>query len=269
MLVTSVGLSAQSFLIGPSAAYVVSTSVPEEVSQSGAPMRVTLGLQAVVPTRKSMEFRFDLNYRIENGSFTTTYEPLSSVANGSDVIPSEARNAGVIPSNARNGSDVIPSEARNSSSFTLTPSHPRLSVVDPTPAPQLVSTLNTTSVEISAMMVIPVADLDTSGSKFVLELGVLADRVLTAEQTDDYSSIPNYPEPTTVNVAYEGQFGFGAMIGIGLILPVGSDRISFDLRYVMRQPTSLTSTTTPPVDQNVAWLIGRGLRVGLSYLFAF
>jgi hypothetical protein len=259
MLVTSVGLSAQSFLIGPSAAYVVSTSVPEEVSQSGAPMRVTLGLQAVVPTRKSMEFRFDLNYRIENGSFTTTYEPLSSVANGSDVIPSEARNADVIPSNARNGSDVIPSNARN----------PRLFVVDPTPAPQVTSTLNTSSIELSAMMVIPVADLDTSGSKFVLELGVLADRVLTAEQTDDYSSIPNYPEPTTVNVAYEGQFGFGAMIGIGLILPVGSDRISFDLRYVMRQPTSLTSTTTPPVNQNVAWLIGRGLRIGLSYLFAF
>jgi hypothetical protein len=243
--------------------------VPEEVSQSGAPMRVTLGMQAVVPTRKSMEFRFDLNYRIENGSFTTTYEPLSSVANGSDVIPSEARNAGVIPSNARNGSDVIPSNARNGSD--VIPSNarnPRLFVVDPTPAPQVTSTLNTSSIELSAMMVIPVADLDTSGSKFVLELGVLADRVLTAEQTDDYSSIPNYPEPTTMNVSYEGQFGFGAMIGIGLILPVGSDRISFDLRYVMRQPTSLTSTTTPPVDQNVAWLIGRGLRVGLSYLFA-
>lgn len=238
--------AAQSFLIGPSAAYVVSTSVPEEVSQSGAPMRVTLGLQAVVPTRKSMEFRFDLNYRIENGEFTTDYEPLSSARNG----------------------DVIPNEVRNSESSTLTPLHPRLFVVDPTPAPQLVSTLNTSSLELSAMMVIPVADLDTSGSKFMLELGVLADRVLSAKQTDDYSAIPNYPEPTTVNIEYEGQFGFGAMIGIGLVLPVGSDRISFDLRYVIRQPTTLTSTTTPPVDQNVAWLIGRGLRVGLSYLFA-
>lgn len=118
------------------------------------------------------------------------------------------------------------------------------------------------------MMVIPVADLDTSGSKFVLELGVLADRVLSAEQTDDYSSIPNYSGPETVNVSYEGQFGFGAMIGFGLILPVGSDRISFDLRYVFRQPTSLTTTTTPATEQNVAWLIGRGLRIGLSYLFA-
>ncbi len=119
------------------------------------------------------------------------------------------------------------------------------------------------------MMLIPVGDLDTSGSKFFLELGVLADRVLTAQQTDDYSNIPNYSGPQTVTVDYEGQFGFGAMIGAGLSLQVGGDRILFDLRYVFRQPTTLTTTTTPPQDQNVAWLIGRGLRVGLSYAFGF
>lgn len=230
--------AAQSFYLGPTASYVVSTSVPEEVQQSGAPMRVTFGAMGIVSSRKSMEFRFDLNYRIENGSFTTDYNPLTQANSESDVIPSEARN-------------------------------PRLFVVDPTPQPQITSTLNTSSIEASAMMLIPVGDLDTSGSRVFLELGVLADRVLSAQQVDDYSNIPNYSGPQTVTIDYEGQFGFGAMIGAGLSLQVGGDRILFDIRYVFRQPTSLTSTTTPPIDQNVAWLLGRGLRVGLSYAFGF
>lgn len=248
-LLSSTFAAAQSFYVGPTASYVVSTSVPEEVQQSGAPTRVTFGAMAIIAKRSSMEFRFDLNYRIENGAFTTSYNAQSLTHNGSDVIPSETRNE----------SDVIPSETRN----------PRLSVVDPTPQPQISSTLNTSSVEASAMMLIPVGDLDTSGSKFFLELGVLADRVLTAQQTDDYSNIPNYSGPQTVTVDYEGQFGFGAMIGAGLSLQVGGDRILFDMRYVFRQPTTLTTTTTPPQDQNVAWLIGRGLRIGLSYAFGF
>lgn len=241
--------AAQSFYLGPTASYVVSTSVPEEVQQSGAPMRVTFGAMGIVSSRKSMEFRFDLNYRIENGSFATDYNPLTQANSESDVIPSEARNE----------SDVVPSEARN----------PRLFVVDPTPQPQISSTLNTSSIEASAMMLIPVGDLDSSGSRVFLELGVLADRVLSAQQVDDYSNIPNYSGPQTVTIDYEGQFGFGAMIGAGLSLQVGGDRILFDIRYVFRQPTTLTSTTAPPVDQNVAWLLGRGLRVGLSYAFGF
>jgi hypothetical protein len=229
-LLSSTFAAAQSFYVGPTASYVVSTSVPEEVQQSGAPTRMTFGAMAIIAKRSSMEFRFDLNYRIENGAFTTNYNALPS---------------------------------------TLSPLHPRLSVVDPTPQPQISSTLNTSSIEASAMMLIPVGDLDTSGSKFFLELGVLADRVLTAQQTDDYSNIPNYSGPQTVTVDYEGQFGFGAMIGAGLSLQVGGDRILFDMRYVFRQPTTLTTTTTPPQDQNVAWLIGRGLRIGLSYAFGF
>ncbi len=225
-LVASV--SAQSFYIGPKFEYTISTSVPQEVSAAGSPVRVNLGIIAVVPVRSTLEIRMSALYRIENGSFATFY---------------------VEPSGARRGSG-------------------RLDVVDPAPGgPQIISTIETTSIEFSTALYFPLADLDTSGSQISVGLGALVDRFTSGTQVDDYSNVPSLSD-STATFELESHFGFGALFGLGITLPAGSDRISFDMQVVFRLPSDVPiEGTDPQQDANVRWLVGGGLRLGLSYQF--
>ena len=187
-------LSAQSFL-GPAFTYTISTGVGTDVSSYGSPTRFNVGVRYSRVLSNLTELYAGLNYRIENGGFTSSFVKTASIQSGR-----------------------------------------RLNVVDPFS-------------------------------------GVLVDRVLSAEQTDDYSAIPKEDlgtRPTTVNASYKGQFGFGVMLGANLILPLGDNRVVFDLSYMVRTPTEFDVANPMPSGaptQDVGWLVGRGIRLGLAYQF--
>lgn len=146
---------------------------------------------------------------------------------------------------------------------------PRVQVVTPGgTGPQIVSTFTSSSIEASAMLKIPLVDLDSSGTALHLNLGALADRVLNTKQVDDYSQIPDYLGAKTVEVEYSPQFGFGALFGVSVGTSMGSGKLLFDLRFVFRNPKTALTNTTPPQEQDLSWLIGQGMRFGVSYLFS-
>lgn len=224
----AVSAHAQGVYIGPEIGYTVSTSVPEEVSSSGAPTRVRVGASLHLSGKTKVDFRFSLGYRLENGTFKTAYSGVDD---------------------------------------SVTSTKGRLDVVEPTPrGPSVMSELTSSSADLSAEGFISLGDLDTTGSKIGLTLGFFGDRVISASQTDDYSAVEGYSGPRIVQVQYQGQFGFGVSVGLSAIIPMGDSHIVFDLKYIVRQPSTLATNTTPSVDQSVGWLIGKGLRISAGYL---
>ncbi len=225
-------ISAQSFL-GPTFSYTISTGIGTDVSSYGSPTRLNVGARYNRVLSNLTELYVGMNYRIENGGFTTTFVKTAAIQSGG-----------------------------------------RLNVVEPgSGAPVVTSTINSSAVEIDLGFGFSVAALDTSGSRISLCLGVLVDRILSAEQTDDYSAIPKEDlgtRPTAVNAAYKGQFGFGVMLGTNLILPLGGSRMIFELSYLVRTPTEFDVANPIPgsaTTQDVGWLVGRGIRLGLAYQF--
>jgi len=150
----------------------------------------------------------------------------------------------------------------------------KLDVVEPgAGGPMVTSTINTSAVELDLGISFRITDLDTSGSRLMLNVGALVDNIFTADQTDDYSAVPANDlgtRPRTVSAEYASQFGFGAQFGVSLILPFGDSRVVFDLGYMVRQPTEFdipTATSSTSSSQDVGWLVGRGFRLGLAYQF--
>lgn len=223
---------AQTFYVGPSAYYLVSTNAPGSTDNQSSPVRYMVGGTANWLLGKKAEVRATLGYRSESGSFST---PASDLPSTTSVLQPHS-----------------------------------VQVVDnPSSEPQLQSSLAASSIELSASLCFPLMPLDTTGSVIGLAIGALTDVVLHASQTDDYSGIPNHIGDKTVTATYQQQVGLGALIGAYLVVPMGSTtRLSFDLQYVFRQPTTLTTNTTPPVEQNIGWLIGKGLRLGGTVYFA-
>jgi hypothetical protein len=131
--------------------------------------------------------------------------------------------------------------------------------------PQMISTITASSLELDATLCFPVLKLDTSGAAVGVSIGLLADAILSAKQQDDYSAIPDHPAPDLVEAEFEQQLGFGAAVGAYVVVPFGSNRLSFDLNYVFRQPSTISTTTTPPVESEIGWVIGRGLRLGATF----
>ena len=83
------------------------------------------------------------------------------------------------------------------------------------------------------------------------------------KQTDDYSEFPKEElgqRPVTVSGTYDAQIGFGAFVGARMVLPVDASRILIDLSYSVRQPTTIEN-------QDIGWLVGRGIRLGLGFQF--
>lgn len=222
-----VSVSAQGLFIGPEIGYTVSTSVPSEVSISGAPTRIRVGASLHLSAKSKVDFRFSLGYRIENGEFKTIYDSLL------DANLSTKGRLNVLEPNAQ--------------------------------SPNVQSKIVANSIDLTAEGFIPLGDLDTSGSRIGLTLGFFADRVLSASQTDDYSAVKDYPGPPIVQAQYKPQFGFGASIGVSTILPMGDSRIVFDIKYIIRQPAKLITDDSRAEGQNVEWLISNGLRISAGY----
>jgi hypothetical protein len=92
---------------------------------------------------------------------------------------------------------------------------------------------------------------------------VYADRLFSVKQTDDYSELPKdelRDRPVIVSGTYDAQIGFGAIVGARMVLPVDASRILIDVSYVGRQPTTIEN-------QDIGWLVGRGLRLGVGFQF--
>jgi hypothetical protein len=53
---------------------------------------------------------------------------------------------------------------------------------------------------------------------------------------------------------------FGAIVGARMVLPVDTSRILIDVSYIVRQPTTIEN-------QDIGWLVGRGLRLGVGFQF--
>lgn len=231
-LTTSSTVHAQSLFVGPTAWYLISTNAPGSSNGAGQPTRYMVGAAATIPFNKKTELRTTVGYRSESGSFTT---PLNQLPTTDQRV------------------------------------HPPVSLIqvvdNPNATPQLPSTLTASSLELTASLCFPVMPLDSSGAALGFSLGGLVDYMMSAQQDDDYSAIDKHQGPAHVIADYESQLGFGALLGLYIALPVGTNRLNFDLQYVFRNPTTITSATTPPVEQSSGWLIGKGLRVGLSFGF--
>ncbi|GMV52868.1 MAG: hypothetical protein D8M52_00465 [Chlorobi bacterium] len=131
--------------------------------------------------------------------------------------------------------------------------------------PNQFSTITSSSVELMALLNLPAISLDTSGGSLGISVGLLSDLVFAANQVDDNSRIENYNGPPVVSTDYSQQLGFGAYIGTYIALPIVSYKLIFDLGYSFRSPSILTTAQEPKVEQNTGWLIGKGLRAGVSF----
>lgn len=202
-----------------------------DVSAYGEPTRMMYGLRMVMPTRRGLEIAVSLGYRQEDGGFVSSF----------------------VRSTARPPSGMV-------------------NVVDnPTSGPVVVSSLATSAVELTAALRMPVTRLDSSGSYVGVQLGVLADYMLPAQQVDDYTAIlpgDRGQIPDRVSTSYDTQFGGGAVLGGLLVLNTGIGRLVIDAQYIMRQPESLTIPTPRfggPKEQYIGWLVGSGLRFSAGF----
>ncbi|GEM_PF-464798 len=222
--------------VGPQVGYTVALSTPAQVSQSGAPSRFTLGALVTRTISEKMQLRFAATYRSESGSFAT---PVTSAG-------------------------TVSSEGTSNRSW--------LDVVDPTTGgPAIGSTVSTSAAEVMASIVLPVADLDTSGARFHISVSVLADLLLSGSQQDDYSDVPNHKGPDLRTFEYSTHMGAGAAIGVGLVLPVAdATELLIDAQYVFREPREIRVSEQGvelPDAVNVSWLVGRGLRLSAAVTF--
>lgn len=220
--------TAQSVFIGPKIDYSISTGVPSEVATNGSPARFNLGISTTIPVKTQLNLRLAALYRIENGGISTTYDEQSRPQ----------------------------------------PSAGRIDVVEPGfGGPQVLSTIKTSSFEFQTALYFPLADLDTSGSKLSIGLGALVDALLSGTQVDDYSAVPEFGD-STASFTYASQIGFGALVGLGVNFPIGSNQINFDFQYVFRDPKTVEFENSNPVlKAPVGWLVGGGLRLGFSFEF--
>lgn len=223
----------EAWSIGPQAGYTIALAMPDQVSQSGAPSRFTVGAVAMRTMSEKMQVRFAAVYRSESGRFTT---PVAA--------------SGVQPAG---------------------PSW--IDVVDPaTGGPAVGSDVSTTAAELMASMMIPVANLDTSGAKLLIGVSVLADVLLSGSQRDDYSDVPNHTGPTVRLFEYTTHVGAGAALGVGLQLPVSEQtHLLIDAQYVFREPRQIEVSEAGvvlPSSVDVSWLVGRGLRLSAAVTFS-
>lgn len=231
--IAAIAVSAQTWSVGPQAGYTITVATPSQVSQQGAPSRVVLGVVAQHDVSDRLSIRVSGAYRMEDGGFLSAYQ------------------AGSVRSDA-------PSTM--------------IDVVDPTTGkPAVGSTVSTSAIELMAGIVIPVANLDTSGARFSLSLNVLGDMMLSGSQQDDYTDIPGYVGERLRTFTYVPHVGVGAALGAGLRLPLASSTtLLMDLYYIFREPR------TVEVEENgvqlantvdVGWLVGRGLRLSAAVTF--
>lgn len=225
-------VSAQASFFGPLLSTTLSTSTSSDVSAYGTPGRYAVGVQFARRSSSSTEYFFSLAHRIEGGGYLTDF-----------VKPS----GGIIG---------------------------KLHVVDVPPGtPVIVTTLDATAIELNAGIRLPVLQLDTIGTRVLFQFGVALDYLLSAKQVSDYSRIPEAERgslPQQTSVVFDGQPGFGGMLGFALSIPAGEGRFLLDFSFILREPTTIAfpnGTSASAKEQYIDWLVGRGLRLGGSYQF--
>lgn len=231
-VVTTLLCSGQSMYFGPMVTTSMSTSVSTDVATYGTPTRYSVGVQFARRTSTASEYFFTLHHRIENGGYLT------------EVVKTSGGLVG------------------------------KLNVVDvPGGTPVIVTTLESTSIEAGAGIRFPILDLDTIGTRLLFQFGVHADRILSLTQVADYSRIPEADRgnnPMQSTVMFDGQTGFGGQFGVAVSAPAGDGRFVIELTYNVRQPVTIAfpaGTISAASEQNIGWLVGRGIRLGVSYQF--
>lgn len=225
-------VSAQSAFFGPLVSTTMSTSLPTDVSSFGSPSRYSVGVQFARRQASDAEYFISLAHRIEDGGYVTEF---------------------VKPSGGLVG---------------------KVNVVDvPSGSPAIITTMDATALELNAGLRLPVLNLDTVGTRVLFQFGLALDYLLGVKQIVDYSNIPeadrgSIPAQTTINFA--GQMGFSGLFGLALSIPAGNGRFLIDLSYIIREPTTIpfpSGVTSTATEQNIGWLVGRGVRIGGSYQF--
>lgn len=126
----------------------------------------------------------------------------------------------------------------------------------------VVTTMNSTAIELGASLALRIAALDSSGSAIQLLFGVFGDRLFSVKKTEDYSDWPKEEwgtEPVVVTRMHDAEIGFGVVVGTRLVLPLDARRIVVDLSYIiMRRPASIFYPD---------WLAGSGIRLGVGFQF--
>ena len=126
----------------------------------------------------------------------------------------------------------------------------------------LITTMNSTAIELGASLALRIAALDSSGSAIQLLFGVYGDRLFSVKKTEDYSDWPNEEwgtEPVIVTRMYDAQIGLGVVVGTRMVLPLDAKRVVVDLSYIIvRRPTSIVYPD---------WLAGSGIRLGVGFQF--
>ncbi|MDZ4745426.1 MAG: hypothetical protein SGJ05_05435 [bacterium] len=216
--------------LGPLASYHIPLSSPENVTGEGV-TAFGVGVVYTLPIAKTNEIRLHSIFRSESGSFTTfqTSTPTAEL----------------------NSSDHQIAEPRSN----------RLHVVEPGAKPYVSSNLKLSAIELGATFWFRVAHVDNMGTSVFVGIGAFGDRVLSGSQTDDYTFADRGPtDPIQRNYEYAGQFGGGGLFGASLTLPLGGSRLAFDILYALRLPSEISG-------QNIEWLNGRSLRIGVHYDF--
>lgn len=214
--------------IGAYAAYLVSTNTP---ASNNPPSRYSFGGTALWQTKKGVELRVGLGYRMESGSISTAYD--STLTSTQTAI---------------------------------------IAVVDPNlgTGPTVESNIDLGTVELTATMGIPLAQIDSVGGGVLFLLGAGVDNILSAQQTDNYSAVPNYKGAKLQEYSFNSQIGFLAQVGFGVSLPLGGSKLLFDVTYTFRQPATIEYSNPVaggPKEQDISWLAGRGLRLQVGYVF--
>lgn len=217
---------------GPLFSYHVSVLSPEGGVEGG--VRSGAGGVFTIPFAKASELRVHAMYRVESGEFTTyqVVQQPGGVIGRSYVVES----GGVIGS---------------------------IDVVEPGARPYISSDISLRGIEVGVSYWLRIAAIDSLGTNFYVGAGVLADRILSGEQVDNYAhaDVPS-TDPLERTYVFAGQFGGGGFIGASMVFPIGSGRLGFDLTYAMRTPSKIE-------DQNIEWLNGRCIRFGFHYDFGF
>jgi hypothetical protein len=231
-VVTTLCSSAQSMFFGPMVTTTMSTSVSTDVATYGTPTRYSAGVQFARRTTTAAEYMITLHHRIENGGYITAFSKPPGGFVG------------------------------------------KLNVVDvPGGTPVIITTLESTSIEAGAGIRFPVLDLDTIGTRMLFQFGINIDRILSLTQVADYSRIPEADRgnnPLQSTVMFDGQTGFGGQFGVALSAPAGDGRFVIELTYNVRQPVAIAfpaGVVSGASEQNIGWLVGRGMRLGASYQF--
>lgn len=224
------------FRYGGVGSYTITTAALSN-AENVTTTRFSLGLGVEYAPRPKFTVLGSLQYRSDAGSFITAYQQQTT----STALP-----GGPIPSTGR------------------------LDVVIPPQGVERVATdINLGALELQIGMSFPIIDLDTSGARIELGLGVLGDYILSGTQVDDYTYIAGTPAgETRREYSYNTQIGGGAWLMTRVVVPLGeTDRLTFGLQYVFRQPTDITGTfNNETFTQNVGWLAGRGLRLTVGYM---